>query len=88
MYQYLVYLCVGFCYPQSKTAEELKENLGKIESLLCQVLPSIPNRSNQQKGSVTDGENPGKKVLSPVCSSPEDAADIINDLYERKKVSG
>ncbi|XP_075709208.1 microtubule-actin cross-linking factor 1-like isoform X19 [Rhinoderma darwinii] len=69
---------------KSKTAEELKENLGKIESLLCQVLPSIPNKSNQQKASVTDGKDSGKKVFSSVCT-PEDAADIINDLYERKK---
>ncbi|XP_040280539.1 microtubule-actin cross-linking factor 1 isoform X5 [Bufo bufo] len=69
---------------KSKTAEELKENLGKIESLLCQVLPSLPNKSNQQKVSVTDGKDPGKKLQSSVCP-PEDAADIINELYERKK---
>ncbi|XP_044142353.1 LOW QUALITY PROTEIN: microtubule-actin cross-linking factor 1-like [Bufo gargarizans] len=69
---------------KSKTAEELKENLGKIESLLCQVLPSLPNKSNQQKVSVTDGKDPGKKLQSSACS-PEDAADIINELYERKK---
>ncbi|XP_069827488.1 microtubule-actin cross-linking factor 1 isoform X3 [Dendropsophus ebraccatus] len=69
---------------KSKTAEELKENLGKIESLLCQVLPSIPNKSNQQKASVTDGEDPGRKV-SAACPLPEDAANIIDNLYERKK---
>ncbi|XP_056412563.1 microtubule-actin cross-linking factor 1 isoform X14 [Hyla sarda] len=69
---------------KSKTAEELKENLGKIESLLCQVLPSISNKSNQQKASVTDGKDPGRKE-SAVCHPPEDAANIINNLYERKK---
>ncbi|XP_071992635.1 microtubule-actin cross-linking factor 1 isoform X17 [Engystomops pustulosus] len=69
---------------KSKTAEELKENLGKIESLLCQVLPSIPNKSNQ-KISVTDGKETGTKASSASGVPPEDPADIINALYERKK---
>ncbi|XP_066430128.1 microtubule-actin cross-linking factor 1 isoform X15 [Eleutherodactylus coqui] len=70
---------------KSKTAEELKQNLGKIESLLCQVLPSVPNKNSLERDGVNDGEDAGKKVLSAVCPPPEDAADIINDLYERKK---
>ncbi|XP_063810180.1 microtubule-actin cross-linking factor 1 isoform X5 [Pseudophryne corroboree] len=70
---------------KSKTAEELKENLGKIETLLCQVLPTVPSKSSLQKGSVTDGKNSRSLSLSDGCLSTEDAANIINDLYEKKK---
>ncbi|XP_075053845.1 microtubule-actin cross-linking factor 1 [Mixophyes fleayi] len=71
---------------KSQTAEELKENLGKIESLLCQVLPTVPCKSIMQEGSITDGKDSRSQNLPDGCLHIGDAANIINDLYERKKM--
>ncbi|XP_040192939.1 microtubule-actin cross-linking factor 1 isoform X15 [Rana temporaria] len=70
---------------KSKTAEELQQNLGKIESLLCQVLPVVPSKSSLQKGSIPDGRVSGSNELSDKCPTIGDATDIINNLYEKRK---
>ncbi|XP_077338187.1 microtubule-actin cross-linking factor 1 isoform X19 [Lithobates pipiens] len=71
---------------KSKTAEELQKNLGKIESLLCQVLPIVPSKSSLQKGSIPDGRVSGSNELSDKCPTMGDATDIINNLYEKRKI--
>ncbi|XP_073471414.1 microtubule-actin cross-linking factor 1 isoform X7 [Aquarana catesbeiana] len=71
---------------KSKTAEELQQNLGKIESLLCQVLPVVPSKSSLQKGSIPDGRVSGSNELSDKCPTVGDATDIINNLYEKRKI--
>ncbi|XP_068124915.1 microtubule-actin cross-linking factor 1 isoform X5 [Hyperolius riggenbachi] len=64
---------------KSKTAEELQQNLVKIEQLLCQVLPDAPSVSSlQQKVSVPDG-----KSLDGCPTG--DATEIIDNLYEKRK---
>ncbi|XP_041439993.1 microtubule-actin cross-linking factor 1 isoform X4 [Xenopus laevis] len=62
---------------KSETAEELKINLGKIESLLHQVRPS-----DALLKTVPDGSN--QNMLSR-CLPPDETASMVNDLYERKK---
>ncbi|XP_053310588.1 microtubule-actin cross-linking factor 1 [Spea bombifrons] len=66
---------------KSKTAEELKVNLGKIESLLHQVLPTI----SQQPATLTDGRETSKSEMSNCGPATDQAIDLINNLYERKK---
>uniref|UniRef100_A0A8C5PE50 Microtubule actin crosslinking factor 1 n=1 Tax=Leptobrachium leishanense TaxID=445787 RepID=A0A8C5PE50_9ANUR len=67
---------------KSKTAEELKANLGKIESLLHQMLPTV--QSSSQSVTATDGRVPNRSELSN-GGPPDEVTDIINDLCERKK---
>ncbi|XP_041438138.1 microtubule-actin cross-linking factor 1 isoform X18 [Xenopus laevis] len=62
---------------KSETAEELKVNLGKIESLLSQVRPS-----NALLKTVPDGSN---QSIQNRCLPPDKTASMVNDLYERKK---
>ncbi|CAH2222215.1 microtubule-actin cross-linking factor 1 isoform X20 [Pelobates cultripes] len=68
---------------KSKTAEELKTNLGKIEALLHQVLPTV--QSSCQKVTTTDGREPSKSEMSN-GRPPGEATDLINDLCDRKKM--
>ncbi|KAM8975105.1 microtubule-actin cross-linking factor 1 [Pelodytes ibericus] len=68
---------------KSKTAEELKVNLGKIESLLHTVLPTV--QTSHEKVSTTDGRVPSRSEMSNGRSLSE-AADMVNDLCERKKM--
>ncbi|XP_075460627.1 microtubule-actin cross-linking factor 1 isoform X19 [Ascaphus truei] len=72
---------------KSKTAEELKVNLGRIESLLSQVLPgALPKVSHpQQRRSVTERAGYSNKVESDGCPDTNEAADLLNELCERKK---
>ncbi|XP_063311802.1 microtubule-actin cross-linking factor 1 isoform X18 [Pelobates fuscus] len=68
---------------KSKTAEELKTNLGKIEALLHQVLPTV--QSSCQRVTTTDGREPSKSEMSN-GGPPGEATDLINDLCDRKKM--
>ncbi|XP_072273876.1 microtubule-actin cross-linking factor 1 isoform X4 [Pyxicephalus adspersus] len=70
---------------KSKTAEELQQNLGKIERLLCQVLPVVPSKISLEKGSIPDGRISGSNKLSDGCPTTGEATDIINNLYEQRK---
>ncbi|KAG8451599.1 hypothetical protein GDO86_003700 [Hymenochirus boettgeri] len=65
---------------KSETAEELKLNLGKIESLLCKVRPSAALLS-----TVPDGRSLSNHGVPDRCPHPEEATTVINELYERKK---
>ncbi|KAM4795882.1 microtubule-actin cross-linking factor 1 [Rhinophrynus dorsalis] len=71
---------------KSKTAEELKVNLGKIESLLHQILPTAVQTSHSLPcDSVTDGRESSSQEVLDQCLTPTKAADLLNELYERKK---
>ncbi|KAM9320102.1 microtubule-actin cross-linking factor 1 [Gastrophryne carolinensis] len=70
---------------KSKTAEELQQNLGKIESLLCQVVPALASKSSLQKGCVPGGKLSSGNKTSDGPLPDEDAPNIISNLYEKKK---
>ncbi|KAE8624624.1 hypothetical protein XENTR_v10006010 [Xenopus tropicalis] len=65
---------------KSETAEELKVNLGKIESLLSQVRPSYALLK-----TVPDGSALSNQSMQNRCLPPDETSFMVNELYERKK---
>lgn len=50
------------------------------------MLPVVPSKSSLQKGSIPDGRVSGSNELSDNCPTIGDATDIVNNLYEKRKV--
>ncbi|KAM4701985.1 microtubule-actin cross-linking factor 1 [Discoglossus pictus] len=72
---------------KSKTAEELKLNIDRIESLLCPTLPQVMSQASRphQNDSTSLAAGSSNRVVSDGCPPSSEAKDLINNLLERKK---
>ncbi|XP_053563262.1 microtubule-actin cross-linking factor 1 isoform X3 [Bombina bombina] len=71
---------------KSKTAEELKLNLDRIESLLCLSSPIAQSRTNHtslSSGTSVETDSSNHELFDG-CPAAK-TADLINTLFERKK---